>query len=480
MRAVVASFTRLVVSKLISLFFNLLKSLRFSQKSQNSQSNDIEILQSSFSGSRQYFTSQIFLPFLLHQNKLHLFVKVKAVMKLQFTKISIKELVCSQGKAREFYRDTNCRGLKVEVRSTGGKTYYLSYNDHRCKQRLLRLANALDITPTQARQLCDRARAQIAMGHDPADQQQQRRNSPSLAQFFNESYLPYIQSYKRSWQTDVSVFKNHVLPHLGELYMDSIKTKDIGAVMSRAKLHLCNGSSNKILILLRYMFNLAIRWQTVGAAENPTATLKLSKVTAHRERFLSADETQHLLEAVNHSANSKLKFIIPMLLLTGARKREVLDAKWRDIDKDRLFWRIPVTKSGKERHVPLSAAALDLLEKVPRSRFSDYIFENPQTHQSFSSIFFSWDTARIRAGLKDVRIHDLRHSFASFLVNAGCSLYEVQKILGHASINMTQRYSHLNQESLLRAVSHAGHIVAPSQNHKFASSNTSIVPSGQM
>ncbi len=388
-------------------------------------------------------------------------------MKIKFTKKSINDLACSQEKGREFYRDTNCRGLTVEVRSTGGKTYYLCYNDARGKQRLYRIANALDITPIQARQLCDRARAQIAMGNDPAQVKQQHRAAPTLAQFFNESYLPYIQSYKRSWETDVSVFKNHVLPHIGELYIDAISTKDIGTVMSRAKLHLCNGSSNKILILLRYMFNLAIRWRTAGVTENPTATLKLGKVTAHRERFLSAAETQRLLEAVNLSANTKLKYIIPMLLLTGARKREVLDAKWRDVDKERSFWRIPVTKSGRERHVPLSAAALDLLGKVPHSRFSDYIFENPKTRKSFSSIFFSWDAARTRAGLKDVRIHDLRHSFASFLVNAGCSLYEVQKILGHASVSMTQRYSHLNQESLLRAVSHAGNVVSPVQKSNF-------------
>ena len=376
-------------------------------------------------------------------------------MKIKFTKKAINDLACSQEKGREFYRDINCRGLTVEVRSTGGKTYYLSYNDARGKQRLYRIANALDITPIQARQLCDRARAQIAVGNDPAHVKQQQRAAPTLAQFFNESYLPYIQSYKRSWETDVSVFKNHVLPHIGNLYLDDIETKDIGTVMSLAKLHLCNGSSNKILILLRYMFNLAVKWRTAGITENPTEALKLGKVNAHRERFLSAAETQRLLEAVNLSPNKKLKYIIPMLLLTGARKREVLDAKWRDVDLERSFWRIPITKSGRERYVPLSSAALDLLEKVPRSRFSDYIFENPRTHKSFSNVFFSWDTARTQAGLKDVRMHDLRHSFASFLVNAGCSLYEVQKILGHASVSMTQRYSHLSQDSLLRAAEHA-------------------------
>jgi integrase len=108
--------------------------------------------------------------------------------------------------------------------------------------------------------------------------------------------------------------------------------------------------------------------------------------------------------------------------------------------------------------VPLSAAALDLLDRVPRR--SEWIFANPNTRKPFTNTFLSWDAARKRAGLADVRMHDLRHSFASFLVNAGCNLYEVQKILGHSSIQMTQRYSHLSQDSLLRAASHAGAVVA--------------------
>lgn len=153
------------------------------------------------------------------------------------------------------------------------------------------------------------------------------------------------------------------------------------------------------------------------------------------------------------------RYIIPFLLLTGARKREVLDAQWRDVDRERSFWRISRTKSGRERHVPLSTAAIALLDTVPRKRYCDWIFANPKTLKPFVSIFYSWDTARKRARLSEVRIHDLRHSFASFLVNAGCSLYEVQKILGHSSVIMTQRYSHLSQDSLLRAASHAGAVV---------------------
>ena len=374
-------------------------------------------------------------------------------MKIKFNKRSIEQLKCTSAQGREFYRDTDCRGLCIEVRSTGGKTYYLSYRDDRGRQRLYKLANAQDITPQQAQKLCDRARNKIAMGEDPGKQREELRDSVTVAEFFNDSYLPYIKSYKRSWDTDESVFRNHILPVIGAAFMDAVTSEDIGRVLIRAGQRLSAATVNRLLVLLRYVFNLAIRWHTAGVVSNPTATHKLKRLSNHRERFLSPAETQQLIVAVNASPNLMLKYIIPFLLLTGARKREVLDARWCDVDRDRSFWRIPITKSGRERHVPLSAAAIALLDTVPRRRHCDWIFANPKTLKPYVSIFSSWNTARTAAGLAEVRVHDLRHSFASFLVNAGCSLYEVQKILGHSSVAMTQRYSHLSQDSLLRAAS---------------------------
>ena len=382
-------------------------------------------------------------------------------MKISFNKRSIQQLKCTSAQGREFFRDTDTRGLCIEVRSTGGKTYYLSYRDARGAQRLHKLANAADVSPQQARVLCERARNTIAMGTDPTQQRAQLRTAATVAEFFNDSYLPYIKSYKRSWDTDVSVFRNHILPVIGTDYMDAVTAERVALVMSRANLRLSAATVNRLLVLLRYMFNLAIRWHTAGVVANPTATHKLKRLSNHRERFLSAAETQQLIAAVNASPNRMLRFIIPFLLLTGARKREVLNAQWRDVDATRSFWRIPITKSGRERHVPLSAAAITLLDTVPRKRHCDWIFANPKTLKPYVSIFSSWDTARTAAGLAEVRVHDLRHSFASFLVNAGCSLYEVQKILGHSSVIMTQRYSHLSQDSLLRAASHAGSVVSP-------------------
>jgi len=172
------------------------------------------------------------------------------------------------------------------------------------------------------------------------------------------------------------------------------------------------------------------------------------------ERYLTNEQTQRLLVAVNESHNPLLASIVAFLIYTGARRREVLDARWDDVDMVRKLWRIPKTKSGKVRHVPLSKGAWQLLsalraEGVP---LNGCVFANPRTGLPFVSIFHSWDAARQRAGLPELRLHDLRHSFASFLVNAGRSLYEVQELLGHADIRTTARYAHLSRERLFEAV----------------------------
>src|SRR5690606_1011763 len=126
-------------------------------------------------------------------------------------------------------------------------------------------------------------------------------------------------------------------------------------------------------------------------------------------------EAGRLYAALQQSESTMLKHIVPMLILTGARKREVLDAKWCDFDLTKRLWRIPISKSGKARYVPLSDGVLALLAHVPQIEDCEWVFANPDTRKPFVSIFHSWNTARKRASLPEVRIHDLRHSFASFL-----------------------------------------------------------------
>lgn len=156
------------------------------------------------------------------------------------------------------------------------------------------------------------------------------------------------------------------------------------------------------------------------------------------------------------SDNSQLQYIVPLLLLLGCRKRELLDSQWDHFDLERRVWRIPLSKTGKARHVPLSADVIALLGQVPRWEDCPYVIPNPKTKQPYASVFYSWDTARKQVGLPEVRMHDLRHSKPSFLLNSGRSLYEVQKILGHTPLKTTQRYAHLSQANQLEAVDSLG------------------------
>lgn len=367
----------------------------------------------------------------------------------------INTTTCPHGKAKWDLFDSNCKGLLLEIRNTGGKTFSLRYQDERGKTRQSKLADAADVTLTQARTLADKRRNQIAMGEDPLASKALLKRVPTVSAFIHDQYLPFVKSYKRSWITDEGLLRNHVEPLWGKRYLDEITKQDVIKLITDQRKTHAPGSCNRLLILLRYVFNLSLRWEVAGMKINPTHGFPLMEENNKHERFLTQEEAQRLYSAVQKSDNPMLQYIIPVLILTGARKREVLDAKWVDFDLERKAWRIPISKSGKARHVPLSDGVLQLLAAVPHDDVCPFVFSNPKSKKPYVSIFCSWNTARKSVGLANVRIHDLRHSFASFLVNAGRTLYEVQKILGHTQIKTTQRYAHLSQDTLLDAANAA-------------------------
>ena len=372
--------------------------------------------------------------------------------RLILTPSVVEAAECLEGKRKIDLFDLRTRGLMLEVRETGGKTYYLRYRSTRGRTHQLKLADARDVTLAQARQLADQYRNQIAMGEDPKEAKEALKAVPTFAQFVADDFLPHIKAHKRSWDGDLSLLRNHLLPVLGPLYMDSITRRDVQKLISsRQEMGKAPGTCDRVLILARHIFNCAMKWKTPGVTSNPAKEVDLLKVDNKRERYLVEDEVRRLYEALRQSENPMLKFIVPMLLITGARKREVLDARWDDFEYETRLWKIPFTKSGKPRYVPMSDGVLAILEAVPRVAGSAYVFPNPDTKKPFVTVHNTWDRVRKAAGLADVRLHDLRHSFASILINNGRSLYEVQHLLGHTQIKTTERYAHLQQDTLLRA-----------------------------
>lgn len=385
--------------------------------------------------------------------------------KIRLSAPVVSRATCPAGKGKVDLWDTGCRGLLLEVRASGGKTYYFRYRDKRGRVRQLKLADVRDITLIQARTLADIKRADIAMGKDPSEEKRMLRQVLTVAQFLNDRYLPYVKTYKRAWLADASYVRNHLVPTLGHKYLDELTREDVLSFQDKMRQKgYALGTCNRCVVLLRYAMNLAIKWSETGVGHNPTKDVPLYTLNNMRERYLSNQEVEVLVESVRQSINPMLRYIIPMLILTGTRKREVLDAKWEDINIPSMSWRIPVTKSGKPRFVPISEAVVRLLQEIPKIKGCPYIFANPKTGKPYVSIFTAWDTARRKVGMEDVRIHDLRHSFASFLVNAGRSLYEVQRLLGHTQIKTTQRYSHLSHETLLEATNILSTVLRPAMN----------------
>ena len=368
----------------------------------------------------------------------------------------ISEIGCPPNKSHLEVFDSELRGFYVDVLASGRKSFRLRYRFEK-KLRIVTLGDTRMFSTEEARKMALGLLKQSKQGVDP-QAPAISDVGPLLKDFFLEKYLPYVKSYKRSWDTDESMIRNHLVPKLGSMVMGRITPPDIAVFLQRMKSEeYASGTCNRALVLLRFGFTLAMRWKVHGIESNPVQEIKNIKDDNKIERYLTEKQTVALLEAVRQSESEMLQYIVLFLIYKGARKREVLDARWRDIDWAQRSWRIPKTKSGKIRHIPLSTGAMKVLEHL-RLRFhenfvdSQAIFPNPKTGEPYVSFFYSWDNARKRAGLSDFRIHDLRHSFASHLVNAGRSLYEVQELLGHANIKTTSRYAHLSRERLVAAV----------------------------
>jgi len=366
----------------------------------------------------------------------------------------VRTLRCPEGKAKENYYDTTVIGLIVEVRASGKSTYALRYRDNHGKQFQYKIGDSASVSFDKAKKAAQMIRSRVVLGESPNADKTLKRQVPTFAEFAEKQYLPHILGYKRpsSCRGDKSLLKIWLLPRFGNVPLNQISEQDISEMHHslRAK-GLAMGSANRGLVLIKFMLGLALKWKVAGVESNPALAVKLFDANNARERFLTAEETQRLRDALEKNANTQLKYIVSLLLLTGARKRELLDARWEDVDLERRIWKIPRSKTGL-RYVPLSSAALGVLVQVPRFEGCPFLLANPVTLLPYNQIHFSWNKARKAAGLPDVRMHDLRHSMASFMVNSGRSLYEVAKVLGHTQLKTTERYSHLSQATLLSAV----------------------------
>ena len=202
------------------------------------------------------------------------------------------------------------------------------------------------------------------------------------------------------------------------------------------------------LEVLRHALNLSIQWEWIET--NPFSKVKLDKPNNQIERWITSEEEKCLLDV----SVSWLKEIIVFALNTGMRQDEILSLQWSQIDLIRRTATLLITKNKEKRTVPINQTVYDLLKFKSKIRYlSGYVFTSQAGIKIIArNLLRAYYDARKKAGLEDVRFHDLRHTFATRLVQAGVDLYTVAKLLGHKDIRMTQRYAHHNSESLRHGV----------------------------
>ena len=359
---------------------------------------------------------------------------------------------CNPGQNKVDFYDLTTTGFVLECRKSGGKTYYLRYADAAGQQRQLKLGRVEDLSVSQARKLAQRRRAEIVMGADPVAAKTEAKAIP-LYRELAAMHLADAKLHQKSYSTTESTIRNHILVKWGKVRLTDITNRGVSQWLAdKRAAGLSPATVEKMRVILGRSYVLGHQWEVPGTDKNPTRGIARRPLNNSREVFLNTEQAARLREAVAASQNSQLQHIVGLLLLTGARVRELLDARWENVNVARQSWLIPTSKTGKPRHVPLSKAAVAIIEALPRFKNCPWLVPNPDTLMPFVSIKHSWQTARKAAKLPGLRIHDLRHSAASFMVNSGVDLFAVGKVLGHASYQSTQRYSHLANDTLLAAV----------------------------
>jgi integrase len=395
-------------------------------------------------------------------------------MQGKITKRAVDALAPAGG-AETVLWDTEVKGFGVRARAAGGKSYILHYRAGAGRGGALRKVtigkHGSPWTPEMARTEAKRLLAEVAAGRDPATARQQERNAPTFGELI-DLYLAEGTGHKKALtlKADRGRIEHHLRPLLGKLRPDRIGRAEIehmrnavtagktaekiatgekrraGSIATGGR-----GAAAQCVALVSSVYAFAIGRGL--CANNPARGVKKAPVRKV-ERFLSESEIARLAEALNaeaeQSGNPYPPAAIKLLLLTGCRKGEIVNLRWEHVDFERKCLWLPDSKTGA-KVVYLNAPARALLQELPRMADASRVIPAMRAEAAAPSIDKVWGRVRKAAGLADVRLHDLRHSFASVGAAGGLSLPIIGALLGHKHATTTARYAHLSADPLRAA-----------------------------
>lgn len=379
-----------------------------------------------------------------------------ATKHIPFTKPKLAGLASPAAKPNggtvfDTYYDDKEAGLVLLVTSGGSKTFYL-YKKINGRPERIKLGRFPDMSVENARKMAAQNKGQIAAGKNPNEDRKRLRDDMTFGELFHDYMERYSKKHKRSWKYDEREI-NKFLPHWFRRKLASITKQEIQHLHEKTRDKNGLYQANRLLERIRAMFNKGIEWGWQG--QNPAVGVKKFKEKA-RDRFVQTDELPRLFTALEDEESQIIKDYIMISLLTGARKSNVLAMQWEEISFERAEWRIPETKNGEPVTVPLMTEAIAILQRRRLATNSEWIFPSEGSKSGhLADPKRAWHRVMQRAGIADLRIHDIRRTLGSYQAITGASLPIIGKSLGHKSQQATAIYARLNLDPVRQSVERA-------------------------
>jgi integrase len=372
--------------------------------------------------------------------------------RFRFTQRAIEQLPAhradSASRTAE-YSDSELTGLRLLVSKAQPprKMFLFRFTQHG-RKRALKIGEFPSLSLPDARRKVLAWRADLDRGIDPALARDHLRNMPTFLDFAYQDYMPFATANKRSANSDLSKLKVHLVPYFGSRRLNEIGVRDVQTYLGQLKQTHSPATVNRHLSVLSKLFGCAVQWSVLD--KNPCGGVAKVAENNAQQRFLSPDEIGKLYRAMAEQGQRSNMTIaaLKFLLLTGTRKNEALRARWEHVDLARGIWLLPQTKNGKAHYVMLNDEAKLLLERLPRLSDCPWVFPGRNSNQPLVEVRRCLNQLTLAAGIPPLRVHDLRHSFASICAQSGASLLQIKGLLNHASTATTQRYVHLTTDDL--------------------------------